>query len=473
MVMARSHVRVQIAWLALIDLVCLIIGGAAGIIGRLGHGATAVYAFERVDGWMMFFGGVILANYLAGSYRVQYTFSRFNLVVTWLFSLVFALFILSITSYAWFMVVLGRGVLLISVVVYSIVSLSLKMLVYRALFRSERFTCRSVIIGSGKSARFCRRIIEKEFVLPAHKAVAFISVLDTKVELRSGSDFNDGVVVIYASPDKLEEVVNSLGIDLIILALDDMSKANILYPQLKHLRFNGMGVLSPLHIAEIYSGMTPLEYVDEELLMQVSMESRLLSIWRLKRISDILISLFAIILFMPLFLLVTLIMKILEPRSSIMYSQEREGRFGVPFTIYKLRTMKHEAEKDTGPVWAADNDERITWFGRILRKTRIDEIPQFFNILRGEMSLVGPRPERTSIINQIEKDIPFYRERENVVPGLTGWAQIRYHYGSSVEDAKRKLEYDLYYIKHLSLSLDLQIILSTLRIVLFGKERSK
>ena len=207
MVMARSHVRVQIAWLALIDLFCLLIGGVAGIIGRLGHGATMAYAFEHIDGWMMFFGGVILANYLAGSYRVQYTFSRFNLIVTWVFSLVFALFILSITSYAWFMVVLGRGVLLISIVVYSIVSLSLKLMVYRALFRSERFTCRTVIIGCGKSAEFCRRIIEKEFVLPAHKAVAFICVLDNKVELRSGSDFNDGVVIIYASGDKLEEVI--------------------------------------------------------------------------------------------------------------------------------------------------------------------------------------------------------------------------------------------------------------------------
>lgn len=472
MVMARSHVRVQIAWLALIDLVCLIIGGVAGIIGRLGHGATAIYAFEHLDGWMMFFGSVILANYLAGSYRVQYTFSRFNLLVTWLFSLAFALFILSITSYAWFMVVLGRGVLLISIVVYSIVSLSLKLLVYRALFRSERFTCRSVIIGCGKTAELCRRIIEKEFVLPAHKAVAFISVIDEKVELQSGSGFNDGVVIIYASPDKLEEVVKSLGVDLIILALDDMSKANILYPQLKHLRFVGMEVLSPLHIAEIYSGMTPLEYVDDELLMQVSMESNLLSIRRIKRISDIIISLLACLLFAPLMLLVALIMKLVEPDSPVLYLQEREGRFGIPFIIYKLRTMRHGAEDDTGPVWAKDDDERVTWFGRILRKTRIDEVPQFFNILRGDMSLVGPRPERTSMVNKIEEHIPYYRERENVVPGLTGWAQIRYHYGSSIEDAKRKLEYDLYYIKHLSLSLDLQIVLSTLRTVLFGKERS-
>ena len=472
MVMARSHVRVQIAWLALIDLACLMLGSLVGIIGRLGHDATIIYVFEHIDGWMIFFGSVILANYLAGSYRVQYTYSRFNLIVTWLFSLIFAMFILSITSYAWFMVVLGRGVLLISVVVYSIVSLSLKLMVYRAIFRSERFTCRSVIIGCGKNAEFCRRILEKEFVLPAHKAVAFICLLEQQVQLRSGSDFNDGVVIIYASPYKLEEVINSLGVDLIVLALDDMSKAKVLYPQLKHLRFNGLEVLTPLHIAEIYSGMTPLEYVDEDLLMKVSMETNLLSIWRLKRISDIVISLIACVLFAPLCVLIALLMKMLDFRSPVIYSQVREGRFGAPFTIHKFRTMRHGAENDTGPVWSDASDERITWLGRILRKFRVDELPQFFNILRGDMSLVGPRPERTVIIDKIEEDIPYYRERENVMPGLTGWAQVRYHYGSTAEDAKRKLEYDLYYIKHLSLSLDLQIILSTLRIMVFGKERS-
>ncbi len=472
--MARSHVRVQIAWLALIDLFCLFLSSVIGVVTRLGHGEGVDYAVTHLNGWLVFFGSIILANYLAGSYRVQFTFSRFNLVVTWLFSLLFSLLILSITSYTWFMVLLGRGVLLISIVVYGIVSLTLKLLMYKSIFRSERFTCRAVIIGCGSRARACRRIIEREFVLPAHKVVAFILVNDVDVPPGKSvaSDFRDGVVVISGTPDKLEEIIHSLGVSLIILALDDMSKGNVLYPQLKHLRFEGLEVLSPLHIAEIYSGMTPLEYVDDELLMQISMESNLLSIWRIKRMSDIVISLFACIIFFPLVLIIFLLMKLFEPNEPVIYRQEREGRFGVPFTIYKFRTMHRDAEKETGPVWADENDERITTLGRIMRKTRIDEIPQFFNILRGDMSLVGPRPERTEIINELEKHIPYYRERENVMPGLTGWAQIRYHYGSSIEDAKRKLEYDLYYIKHLSLSLDLQIVLSTLRIVLFGKERS-
>ena len=139
--------------------------------------------------------------------------------------------------------------------------------------------------------------------------------------------------------------------------------------------------------------------------------------------------------------------------------------------MHKFRTMREDAEAETGAVWSTEDDPRVTIIGRILRKFRLDEIPQFWNILKGEMSLVGPRPERPEIVTDLEKQIPFYDEREYAMPGLTGWAQIQYPYGATVEDSKRKLEYDLFYIKHLSLSLDLQIMLRTLRIVVLGKEK--
>jgi lipopolysaccharide/colanic/teichoic acid biosynthesis glycosyltransferase len=163
--------------------------------------------------------------------------------------------------------------------------------------------------------------------------------------------------------------------------------------------------------------------------------------------------------------------KISAPREAVMYSQRRAGQFGKIFRIHKFRTMRPGVEKETGPVWSPLSDSRITRLGRVLRRFRLDEIPQIVNILRGEMSIVGPRPERPELIEQVVEVIPYYAERENVVPGLTGWAQIRYPYGSTIEDAARKLEYDLYYIKHLSFSLDVQVILSTIRIVLLGKEK--
>ena len=471
MVAIRPHVRSQITWLAVIDLACLFAGSAVGILLRFGREETMLYVFDQADGWLLFFGGVILANYLAGSYRVQYTFSRFNLVVTWLFSLLFALLILSITSYAWFVVVLGRGVLLLSIVAYSVLSLTMKLLVYKGLFRSERFTCRTVIVGVGNRAAQCRRMLEREFVLPAHKVVAYIRTFSDEENEARRQTVKDGVVVIDATSGNLEEIVQSLGVNLVVIALEDMQRVRVLYPHLKRLRFSGIEILTPLPVAEIYMGATPLEYVNEESLMQASLDSGLPMVWRAKRLFDILVSVVACILLLPLFIVVACMLKISAPRSPVMYTQVRAGRFGVPFRIHKIRTMREGAEDDTGPVWAMLNDPRITRLGRILRRSRIDEIPQFINILKGEMSLVGPRPERPEMNEKLAEKIPYYRERENVMPGLTGWAQIRHPYGSTVEDAATKLEYDLYYMKHLALSLDLQIILSTLRIVIMGKER--
>jgi lipopolysaccharide/colanic/teichoic acid biosynthesis glycosyltransferase len=155
----------------------------------------------------------------------------------------------------------------------------------------------------------------------------------------------------------------------------------------------------------------------------------------------------------------------------VLYCQERVGRFGRIFRIYKFRTMRVNAEQEQGAVWSPENDSRISWAGRSLRKYRLDELPQLWNVLKGDMSLVGPRPERPEIVEKLEKVVTYYRERENLLPGLTGWAQIRYPYGATIEDARAKLEFDLYYLQNVSAVLDLKIILRTLRIVVFGLER--
>jgi len=193
---------------------------------------------------------------------------------------------------------------------------------------------------------------------------------------------------------------------------------------------------------------------------------------QLKRFVDVAISLVAGVVLAPVGALVAAVIKLAEPGSPVLYHQERVGLFGKPFTIMKFRTMRAGAETESGAVWAMEGDPRITPVGRFLRISRLDEIPQIINVLRGEMSIVGPRPERPEFVTQLAAAIPWYEERENILPGITGWAQIRYPYGSSVDDARRKLEYDLFYMKHMSMSLDIQIILRTLRIVLLGKERS-
>jgi lipopolysaccharide/colanic/teichoic acid biosynthesis glycosyltransferase len=175
------------------------------------------------------------------------------------------------------------------------------------------------------------------------------------------------------------------------------------------------------------------------------------------------------VLSLPIALFTAVVIK-LESSGPIFYRQERVGKNGRPFNVMKFRSMRADAEK-AGPVWASKDDDRTTRVGKIIRKLRIDEIPQFWNILRGEMDFVGPRPERPHFVSQLAEEIPYYEQRHLIAPGLTGWAQIKYPYGASVEDARQKLQYDLYYIKNQSLVLDAIILFETIKIILFGRGR--
>jgi exopolysaccharide biosynthesis polyprenyl glycosylphosphotransferase len=451
------------------DLLCLAVGSAMAVAIRLPADEIVPYVFDHTEGWLLFFGGILLANYLAGSYRIQYTFSRFNMVVTWIFSLLFVFLILSVTTYAWLQFVLGRGVLILSIVAYSAFALTLKLLVYRRLFRTDRLTCRVLILGSGECARRMTAILENEFVLPAHRVVAWVEMGGENDAGASLSREPGDPPIVKAGDDEVADVVAlARDVNLVVIAPDTPALARRLYPVLFRLRFEGVEIMFPLHVAEVYSGAMPLEMLNDELVMDASLETGFPMVHQVKRLVDISVSLLAMVLFWPVALIVALLIKLTDWRSPVFYRQTRSGQFGVPFTILKFRTMRHRAEKGTGAVWSSADDPRVTRVGRVLRRFRVDETPQFVNVLRGEMSLVGPRPERPEIVEALAARVPFYTERMNVPPGLTGWAQVRYPYGNTVEDACRKLEYDLYYIKHLSLRLDLQIILSTLRIVVQG-----
>jgi exopolysaccharide biosynthesis polyprenyl glycosylphosphotransferase len=187
-----------------------------------------------------------------------------------------------------------------------------------------------------------------------------------------------------------------------------------------------------------------------------------------KRFVDLLLAFIGSIIFLPLMGIIAVLVK-LDSKGPVIFSQERIGQKGKIYSIHKFRSMICDAEKECGPVWAGNDDSRITRVGKIIRKWRFDEIPQLWNVLKGDMSFVGPRPEREYFVEDLQKTIPFYRERLTVKPGLTGWAQVCYSYGSSVEDAIEKLNYDLFYIKNLSFLMDLMIVMRTIKIVLFRK----
>jgi sugar transferase (PEP-CTERM system associated) len=186
-----------------------------------------------------------------------------------------------------------------------------------------------------------------------------------------------------------------------------------------------------------------------------------------KRSFDICVSALGLILSLPLALLTALAVKLDSP-GPVIYRQERVGQHGRPFMVNKFRSMTVDAEKDSGPVWAQADDPRVTRVGRLIRKLRLDEIPQMWNVLKGDMSFVGPRPERPAFVQRLQERLPYYSERHNVKPGVTGWAQVCYPYGSSEAAALEKLNYDLYYIKHSSLTMDITIMLQTIKIILFG-----
>jgi exopolysaccharide biosynthesis polyprenyl glycosylphosphotransferase len=264
----------------------------------------------------------------------------------------------------------------------------------------------------------------------------------------------------------LPDAVRQLRVDTVVIATDEVQEP-LPIEELIRLRLSGVTVLPAHRFAERVLRRMPLSLLrPTDLAIGHGLTSPVRT--AIKRVFDLLMSTILLVCAGPLLALLAVLIK-LESDGPVFYSQERTGRGGKTYRVHKLRTMHKDAEKVSGPVWASQKDPRMTRLGAFLRKTRLDEIPQVFAVFRGDMSFVGPRPERPFFVQQLKSQIPFFGLREAVKPGITGWAQIRYPYGSSVEDAKAKLEYDLYYVEHQSLFLDLAICFHTAKTVLFGR----
>lgn len=274
----------------------------------------------------------------------------------------------------------------------------------------------------------------------------------------------DGIPVLGRAAD-VETVATARPVDCILLETPIAEAPHILSP-LRRLRYAGVEIVDGIALSEILFGRIPLKYVNETWLVDAAMNSSLIHVRNLKRAADVFFALLALLPGLPAMALCALAVK-LEDGGPVFYRQTRVGRGKKPFTLYKLRSMRTDAEKD-GAVWAGAADNRVTRVGHWLRKFRLDEIPQVFNILKGEMSIVGPRPERPEFTAALEKEIPFYGERTEVMPGLTGWAQVKAPYAASLEATKTKLEYDLFYMKNMSLLLDAAIALQTVYTIVVG-----
>jgi sugar transferase (PEP-CTERM system associated) len=271
---------------------------------------------------------------------------------------------------------------------------------------------------------------------------------------------------VIGTADQLSEICRRHDVDMVVVAMADR-RGNMPMAELLDLKFAGVEVLDGVHLYEQFTEklyireLKPSAMVFSEGFRQSDMRKAS------KRVLDVVVASIGLVIAAIPMLVTALLVKLTSPGPSI-YAQERVGEFGRVFTIYKFRSMRLDSERD-GPKLASRDDPRVTAFGRFIRKTRLDELPQLFNVLRGDMSLVGPRPERPVFHIKLQREVPFFRQRLFVKPGVTGLAQVKFRYAETAEDMVEKLQYDLAYIKHMSLLYDLQIILETAKVMLFRR----
>jgi sugar transferase (PEP-CTERM system associated) len=357
----------------------------------------------------------------------------------------------------------GRGVLGISLVI-SFIGLWLGRLCMLLFIDLNPIKKRVVVIGAEQTARkiglLRRRSDRRQFEIIGYVVSGEQEKLSAK---------HNHLRPTISSADFDEHLSAVLAIDEIVIALDDR-RGNLPTEQLLNIKEQGVPVIDIISFLERETAKTDLDLLTPAHLIYAPAGYTELHYSWTKRIFDIVVSTTMFVITLPIFALVILCLWISEgPRAPIMYRQERTGRRGIPFQLLKFRSMRVDAEAESGPMWSGQDDSRITLLGRVMRRFRIDELPQLLNIIRGEMSIVGPRPERPEFVDVLESEIPLFQHRHAMRPGLTGWAQLNYPYGASVADAKVKLSYDLYYVKNSSFLLDILILLQTIEVVIWGK----
>lgn len=351
------------------------------------------------------------------------------------------------------MPVQGEGVLLLGTIILTFLLLLWRG-AYARLLRMPVLRERVFVVGSGDRAQ---RLVS---AIRTHSHLG--------MDLVGWADGNGTAEHIReALAQSLAEIGPRKRVDRVILAMGDR-RGRMPVRELLDIRLRGIKIEESATLLEKISGR--LEVDDLYPSSMIFSDGFRLNVFFLacRRVVAITCSLAVLLVTLPLMPLIALAIKLGSP-GPVFYSQPRVGRGGKIFRIYKFRTMRQDAESSTGAVWAQKNDPRVTTVGRFLRKTRLDEVPQLFSVFKGDMSFVGPRPERPEFVESLTHEIPFYNLRHIVRPGVTGWAQVRYPYGASVEDAKEKLKYDLYYIKHMSLSLDFLIAFETVKTVLLRR----
>ena len=397
--------------------------------------------------------------YLFDLYDFLMMHDRRELVLRLVQALGLAWIALAFSFYAFPSLMLGRGISLIALPLALALMVSWRVSIHWFLGHPD-FGERILIVGSGDSAvEVAREVLDRPDA--GYRIVGFVG---TDAHLLGKSLINPRVI---GMTEELGDIVKRENIDRIVVAMGERRGQ---FPTDKLLQLSLAGQVTIEEGASFYeriTGRVSLMMLRPSWLIFTGRGRQAKVAELLRSTVHWLVALIGASLSLPLVGITAILIK-LDSRGPIFYKQERVGKNGRTFTLTKFRSMNVDAEQD-GPVWASKHDARTTRVGRVIRKVRIDEIPQFWNILKGEMSFVGPRPERPHFVAQLAEEIPFYEQRHLIAPGLTGWAQIKYPYGASMEDARQKLQYDLFYIKNKGLVLDAVIIFETIKIILFGR----
>jgi len=440
--------------LVLVEHALIVLAVVAAAIVRLGFP-------DAYTDWVM--RSVVVAGVLqvclhySDLYDMRTLADRRDLLIGLLRSLGAASVILAILYYWIPHLGLGRGVFaLATVLIIALVAgwrIAFEWLSLRG--HSERL----LIVGTGIAAvSLARELFERRSEL----GVELVGFVDADPAMVGTPLIYPGVI---GTVKDIPSIVRGRDVDRVVVSLAD-ARGKLNMDDLLAMKLNdGVRFDHLASVYEQYTGKIAVENLRPSWMIFSDGFNKSESLEAIKRLSDIVFALVGLVLASPLMFVTWLALRF-GSSGPATYSQSRVGKDGVTFTLHKFRSMRVDAEAATGAVWAQVNDPRVTTLGRFLRRTRLDELPQLWNVLRGDMSFVGPRPERPEFIAELSRQIPFYGQRHAVRPGLTGWAQVRHRYGSSVGDSQEKLQYDLFYIKHMSFAFDLYIVLETVKTVL-------
>ena len=417
--------------------------------------------WEEMSKTMLFVAVMFAMMTAMGMYHRNSRDKFLGVVLRVFLSFIAGFVVLSILYYAVPELLVGRGVLSLGLS-FAFFGVFLSRMIFNRFLDNENTVREQIlVVGTGQTAAMINRVLRRKADRRSFSIVGYVRYdgAEPKVNCKE--------VILHDRP--LLDIARQHNIEQIVVAMDDARQQFPMH-ELLDCKLSGIAVTDLQSFFEMQAGKVVVSLLRPSWLVFSDGFAINEFTARLKRVFDLLVSALVLVFALP-FMALAVILLLLESRfkSPVLYAQTRVGENGQPFKIYKFRSMIENAEQDGNAVWASVDDSRITTIGSLLRKTRIDELPQLFNVLKGDMSFVGPRPERPEFVSTLKEEIPYYAERHRVKPGITGWAQICYPYGSTVKDAIEKLQYDLYYIKNLSLFLDLLIIMQTLQVVLWGK----